>query len=369
MLNSSQPKLIPVIIELFKNERSTKISAITDINGSFIKYFIHLNEISCNFIDQASILIKQCFFINDDVDYIFFIHTSLINKSPKMLKFLEKNNINFIKDGHDKLKFNTKVDIIDEKAFKSKIKKINFTFKYNFSVGIIGKSNVGKSTLINNILNSNVNLINNNFSTTTAHNTFYKKINNINFEFIDSVGFLQSIKNQKFYLNSEAFIFKKANTCLLLTSVQDYDNYIFRKFLGILQKHNCSYIILLTKCDLVSNEVLDTLKNNLQQKYGLDANVMCIDNNNFTQVEEYLVHQYQTINSFNCDINKLEEIIKNRFKFIRKFTKFDIKDNVISFYFKLKYKGVTKNVLIFFKRFLCKEANIIGMPVNIVFHN
>lgn len=136
-----------------------------------------------------------------------------------------------------------------------------------FQIGIFGKRNTGKSSLINAITNKNVSLVSNIAGTTTDPVQKAMEIHGIGpCLFIDTAGFddegdLGKLRNQKTF-----DIAKKIDAAIILINDENFDMEL--KFLD----KNVPTIFAINKCDELKN--IDTLRNKIREKTNLEP--ICI---------------------------------------------------------------------------------------------
>lgn len=136
-----------------------------------------------------------------------------------------------------------------------------------FQIGIFGKRNTGKSTLINAITNQNVSLVSNIAGTTTDPVQKAMEIHGIGpCLFIDTAGFddegdLGQLRNQKTF-----DVAKKIDAAIILINDENFD-----MELNFFDK-NVPTIFAINKCDELKN--IDTLKNKIREKTNLEP--ICI---------------------------------------------------------------------------------------------
>lgn len=357
---------IPVLI-LRKDKITFKANLDKFGKFNYIKFFIDFDKYkNNNFFEDIFNDIKNIFCINYDFNIIYFISSSLINQNNKILKYISNYNFFVIED--EICNFSICLsNIIKNNDFFLKIQTCSFYYKKHFNVGFLGKSNSGKSSLINLIIKQDFSNVSNNFNTTKGNSSIFIEKDEKIIEIIDSAGYLHSVKNQKEFCKSMTYIFEKSDICILLNPVDDFNNKIFNKLIFQLNKFNKSYIIALTKCDLINSEMKDNIITDLYNRYGKDAEIIDTSINNCNSLIEKILDIYNKMINFSCNKEEVSVYIKNKFNFIKSFNNYFIKNNKIFFIFKRKYIPFKKNIYIFFKRCICKYLNIISVPVVIEF--
>ncbi|XMD98912.1 MAG: ribosome biogenesis GTPase Der [Candidatus Karelsulcia muelleri] len=127
-------------------------------------------------------------------------------------------------------------------------------------LAIVGRPNVGKSTLINTLLNKNQNIVSKISGTTRdSLEVFYKKFG-IECILVDTAGIRKKNKikeNIEFYSVMRAIkSIKNSDVCLLLidsiSGMESQDLNLFK----IIENNNKGIILLINKCDLIKNKFL-----------------------------------------------------------------------------------------------------------------
>ncbi|YCJ92105.1 MAG: ribosome biogenesis GTPase Der [Candidatus Karelsulcia muelleri] len=130
-------------------------------------------------------------------------------------------------------------------------------------LAIVGRPNVGKSTLINTLLKKNQNIVSNISGTTRdSLEVFYKKFG-IECILVDTAGIRKKNKikeNIEFYSVMRAIkSIKNSDVCLLLidsiSGMESQDLKIFK----IIENNNKGIILLINKCDLIKNKFLEKI--------------------------------------------------------------------------------------------------------------
>lgn len=215
-------------------------------------YYINLcsyYSLGINLIYPISIYNKKSiyFFLND----IFFKKKIFIKKNIFFLKKIIFFCINF-----DKYSF-----------FLNKLYKKNFF--YNFiKIVILGKPNVGKSTLMNFIVNNNRSVVSSNSGTTKDFITCFININNINYIISDSPGLDKF--TEKFYIKNKYFFLNKIFEFKIIFYLVDinigitkYDLILLNLFL----KYGKMIILIFNKCEFYTKFQIYKYKKYIFYKY------------------------------------------------------------------------------------------------------
>ncbi|MFP3037458.1 MAG: ribosome biogenesis GTPase Der, partial [Candidatus Karelsulcia muelleri] len=160
---------------------------------------------------------------------------------------------------------NTETDLFVKKNHRFFIKN-----QFIPKLAIVGRPNVGKSTLINTLLNKNQNIVSNISGTTRdSLEVFYKKFG-IECILVDTAGIRKKNKikeNIEFYSVMRAIkSIKNSDVCLLLidsiSGMESQDLNIFK----IIENNNKGIILLINKCDLIKNKFLEKIFKNKIKK-------------------------------------------------------------------------------------------------------
>jgi tRNA modification GTPase len=214
------------------SEVSHKI-ALQQMRGGFANEIMSLRQELLNF---ASLIELELDFSEEDVEFADRIQfTNLVDKIAKTLK-----------------------QLIDSFALGNVLKN-------GIPIAIIGEPNVGKSTLLNALLNENKAIVSNIPGTTRDAIEDELIINGINFRFIDTAGIretndlVENIGIKKTFEN-----INKAQLVLLLINADDIEtseqqiNELTKKY------PNKKILVLFNKIDLLSDKTLNNLKSNFK---------------------------------------------------------------------------------------------------------
>ncbi len=182
------------------------------------------------------------------------------------------------------------VEFADRTQFKNLVQKISTTLKQlidSFAIGnvlkngipvaIVGKPNVGKSTLLNALLNEEKAIVSNIAGTTRDAIEDELIIDGINFRFIDTAGIrdtkdvVENIGIKKTYENIE-----KAQLVLLLISAEDIDDRLlddrFKTISDLQKKYPDKKILaIINKVDLLSSNEIQNLKLSIQNSIFISS--------------------------------------------------------------------------------------------------
>ncbi|MGX7591261.1 ribosome biogenesis GTPase Der [Candidatus Karelsulcia muelleri] len=284
-------------------------------------------------------------------------------------------------------------ELLDAIFAKEKLEKHVIYFKnYNLRIlpriTIVGRKNVGKSSLINTLLNNKQRIVCDQPGTTRdCIEVFYNKFN-FQCILIDTAGF---IKNKRKYEDIEYFSFIRttkfiynSDLCFLMIDVKIGFKKQDLKVFNFIKNKRISMIILINKCDLIlikEKNKLQQLKNNILKKIYP-----------FTDVPIYFISNYtkqNIIKAFKKGINIIKKQTKNiRTSYFNKIMLPIIERNqfINRTNFSIKYcvpifkKGINKFLFfsnnpklipISYKRFLEKQIrenfDLVGIPIKIKF--
>ncbi|MDV3157463.1 MAG: GTPase Era [Candidatus Phytoplasma australasiaticum] len=156
-------------------------------------------------------------------------------------------------------------------------------FKSGF-ISIIGNTNVGKSTLINSLINQKISITSYKSQTTRDAIIGIDTSSCYQFIFIDTPGLHA---NNKYLLNKMMYqvtlkSLNEADVILLVVDREYQKTSKEQKFLDLLRKYNKKIILVVNKMDLYKNIVIDKIILSYVQKFNFDAVVpiSSINNNN-----------------------------------------------------------------------------------------
>ncbi|MGL5640221.1 MAG: GTPase Era [Mycoplasmoidaceae bacterium] len=156
-------------------------------------------------------------------------------------------------------------------------------------VSIVGKPNVGKSTLINNILNKKISIAT--FKPQTTRNKIYAVYQDDDSQiiFIDTPGFHNSKNKLDLFLNSEVkSSLKKSETCVFLTDPsREFDDEDFDLIKQISSFNVKNVICLINKIDICKNQEIEDRYSFIQKQYP-NFIIKKISANNNEEVKTFL---------------------------------------------------------------------------------
>lgn len=277
---------------IFNKLSKNNISIVSNIGGSTCDFIINkcfYKDIYFNLLDtsgwnvnckiknstfQAIEYSNLLFFIVDNIKYfikkdikilnkLYFFKKKIIliiNKSEKFIKILYKlinnillKNIIFLSSEHN-LGFDKLYNYI--KNFKDIY--TNYFYKNNkLVISIIGKPNVGKSTLLNILLQYNKNATSNISGTTKDLINCYFQYNYHLFNLIDTAGIRRFVKlfNIMNILSTQKVmvVVQKSNIVILIVNSITFINHHDLKINNIIFKKFILFLIIFNKIDLLKN--------------------------------------------------------------------------------------------------------------------
>ncbi len=200
-------------------------------------------------------------------------------------------------------------DLLDQ-IIKLSGKEKTIVSDHRFRIGIIGKPNVGKSTLINTILKDDRLIVSDVAGTTRDSIDTVIKVDSEEFILTDTAGIKKNKKaldDVEWYseLRSHTTIENSDLTVLMIDPTQNV-NIIDEKIMGILKDNYKPTIVLINKIDLIDSEEKKEVEESIREKFKFAqwVPIMFIsakDNKGINKVFEKI----KTIrNSLNQEINK-----------------------------------------------------------------
>ena len=256
-----------------------------------IKNYLHDLEIinSLRKLNKEIILI-----VNKDDNYLN--NKNLVNFGLK--------NIFYISCSH-KLGINNFLNFINNYEIKNK--KTNIS---NYTIGLFGKTNVGKSTLFNNLVGYKRSVVSEKPKTTTdiVLSTFIFK--GLEYSIKDTAGLIKKNKIDKdsldFYVTKKTIsIIKDIDINLFLIDInQGFDSQSKKIFNLIYQKSNI-IIIIINKTDLIKTnkkKIISDLKKNIEIEFSQTRNIHILPISNFMNKD--IINLKKFINKITLDVKK-----------------------------------------------------------------
>ncbi|ADM89736.1 putative GTP-binding protein engA [Candidatus Zinderia insecticola CARI] len=297
---------------------------------------------------------------------------NLIN-NLKLIDFYNLNYKNIIKFSNN-ISINNLINKIIKNKNKNKIKNKKF-----IKVIILGKTNVGKSTLLNKIINKNRLLIYDLNNTTKNYIEIEYIYNKNNYLFLDTIGFNKKINN--IYFKKNIKIIKKSNLILfLIDSKNKITNFEF-KILKYIYKLRKSLLILINKCDLINKNEKKNYKRNIKKKLKflyytkfkfISAKNNLGINNIIKKIYNIYISSIFKFNTYNLNknlikLNKISLLKKNiKLKFAHQGS---IKPLKIIIHSKILNKNNKKKCILYIEKYFYKIYSLFCTPINIIINN
>ncbi len=142
----------------------------------------------------------------------------------------------------------------------------------NFKLAILGKPNVGKSTLLNTLANENRSIVSDIAGTTRDSVTSTIFINDEKFDIVDTAGIkrksklIDSVEHYALMRANESI--EEADLCLLVLDATDEVSHFHQNIIGIAYELKKPLIVIVNKWDLIEKDTntMPHYKKNLSQK-------------------------------------------------------------------------------------------------------
>ena len=193
----------------------------------------------------------------------------VINKCDKQKSLLKK--FEFSELGLDELyeisaKTNQGLEKLVERLFKICSWSIHKQMKLT-RLAFIGKPNVGKSTLINSILNESRSITSDKPGTTIDSLEIPFSFKGQNFLIYDTAGIMKKASTKeivnKYSINMSLKCISESNICILVISAEELVSKQDKTIFNILKDNNKPFILVINKIDLVNKNDLKILKSKI----------------------------------------------------------------------------------------------------------
>ena len=252
----------------FDNIENYKGLYIYDTPGIiFNKNKLNLNQIN-SLLERIDIFLYVVDYKNQQILLNKHILSELRKLNKKIILIVNKddnleNNNYFIELGLSEIFYITcshNLGLEDLKFFLSKFQSPVFTNNIiDFSIAILGKTNAGKSTLLNNILGYNRSITSNKASTTSdiVQDKFIYK--NKTFKVLDTAGILKKSKIEKktvnyFSIKKSIESIKKVDLGLLIIDSQEGFDRQTKRIFSLLIKKSSLLFLVFNKIDLIKQK-------------------------------------------------------------------------------------------------------------------
>ncbi len=283
------------------NEKTLKTKYVSDIIKKIdIFLFVIDYKQQNNFTDKE--LINSLRKFNKDI--ILIINKDDNLKQDKKIDNLGIENIFFISCSHNK-----GIDNLLNFLSKFNAKKNDLT-KFDFSLGIFGKTNVGKSTLLNKLVGYERSVVSNEPKTTTdiVSSSYVYKQNNYLIK--DTAGLIKKNKIDKnsldFYVTKKTLsIINQIDLNIFLIDIeQGFDNQSKKIFNLIYQKSNI-LLFLINKIDLIKKnkkKLISRLVDDIYSEFAQSKNIVIIPLSTLNKRDIIYLKNY--IHKLIFDLNK-----------------------------------------------------------------
>ncbi len=309
MPNVGKTSLYNIITDTNKNIIHETIGTTRDWHKSSLKQNLHINlyDTPGIIVNKNNLIDKNIKKLINEIDFFIYIidyknenylnDKNIINiirkfnkeiilivnkddnfKKDKNLKIFGLKNIFYISCAH-KLGINELIDFINRNKYKNiDIKKINY------SIGLFGKTNVGKSTLLNKLVGFERSSVSNLPKTTTdiVTSSFHFRQNQYSIK--DTAGLIKKNKIEKdsldyFATKNTLSIIRDLDINLFMIDVQQgFDSQSKKIFNLIYQKSNI-ILFIINKIDLIKKNrkiVLSDLKKNIESEFSQSKNIFIL---------------------------------------------------------------------------------------------
>ena len=193
----------------------------------------------------------------------------VINKCDKqksLLKKYEFSELGFSNAYEVSAKTNIGLENLVEKLFQSCCSDI-YTSKLSKRIAFIGKPNVGKSTLINSILNQNRSITSETPGTTVDSLEIPFSFKGNNYLIYDTAGIMKKSSTKdlidKYSINMSLQSIIESNICILVISAKDFVTKQDKSIFNIIKDNNKPFILVINKIDLITKDELKSLKSSI----------------------------------------------------------------------------------------------------------
>ncbi|MBN0970836.1 ribosome biogenesis GTPase Der [Mycoplasma phocoeninasale] len=191
----------------------------------------------------------------------------------------------------------------------------------HFKLALLGKANVGKSTLLNTLSNENRSIVSEIAGTTRDSVSTLINISGEEFEIIDTAGIKRKSKLEDsiehYALMRATQSIENADLCLLLLDSEDEVSHFHQNIIGIAYELKKPLIVIVNKWDLIEKDTntMDLYKKNLKKKLKFVewAPIVFISAKNKTRInklKETILQVKENI-SKKINTNQLNSVIMN----------------------------------------------------------
>ena len=193
----------------------------------------------------------------------------VINKSDKQKSILKKyefSELGFINSFEVSAKTNKGLVDLIKKTFALANSRIYTEVKTN-RIAFIGKPNVGKSTLINSILNESRSITSDTPGTTIDSLEIPFTFKDKNYLIYDTAGIMKKSSTKeiinKYSINMSLKCISDSNVCVLVISASDLVSKQDKNIFKIIKENNKPFILVINKIDLVNKNDMKKLRSSI----------------------------------------------------------------------------------------------------------
>ena len=193
----------------------------------------------------------------------------VINKCDKQkstLKRYEFTELGFKNSFEVSAKTNRGILDLIKKIFSLSNSDIHSEIKTN-RIAFIGKPNVGKSTLINNILNESRSITSDTPGTTIDSLEIPFRFKNDNYLIYDTAGIMKKSSTKeivnKYSINMSLKSISDANVCILVISASELVSKQDKNIFNIIKENNKPFILVINKIDLINKNDMKKLRSSV----------------------------------------------------------------------------------------------------------
>ncbi len=315
----------------------------------------------------------------------------IINKDDNYDQNKDLNNLGISKNYYISCSHKLGITELIQDISKYNLKNIiNNEKSIDFSIAIYGKTNVGKSTLLNKLVGFNRSLVSNIPKTTTDIVTSEFKFKNNNYLIKDTAGLIKKSKIDKnsldYYATKKTLsIIKKIDLNIFLIDVnQGFDNQS-KKILDLIYQKSNTILFVINKIDLIlsqKKQIIENLKKDIFSQFSQSKNIYILPisalNRKDVLLFKNLIHKIISLNKIKistAQINKWLKNITDQFPHSRikgKEVKFKYATQVSSSPMTIKiFSNYTKEIKQHYKNFLlnkfCDHFQIKSKMIKIIF--
>lgn len=198
------------------------------------------------------------------------------------------------------------INIIIDKS-KNNLKNIN-----NKSVVLVGITNVGKTSILNDLIKDNIFRISGNKNTTKELTFSIYNYNNCNFKIYDTCGIENNTRSKILGISN---LIKYVNRVIIVMDRNTYYQKSYQYIFNFLNKNLINITFLINKSDLITSSEKENIIDFIQEKYKVNERDLFFNNtignsNTKSNIEQILSINKKKINHhlLNNEIKKIFQI-------------------------------------------------------------